>query len=133
MLAVAFAALVASAAAFAPALLGVHTGASSLNMALDKSSRAPVITVFHHRGCSARTPLCRLFERCTYGNARNAWPATHGTRGTRAATHLRQCTVRGEQTAAPVCPVCSPGTARKQCMCTFRVSRSLLRCLRQRT
>jgi hypothetical protein len=78
MLAVAFAALVASAAAFAPALLGVHTGASSLNMALDKSSRAPVITVFHHRGCSARTPLCRLFERCTYGNARNAWPATHG-------------------------------------------------------
>ena len=50
---VAFAALVASAAAFAPALSGVRTGATSLNMAMDKSGRAPVITVFDHRGCSA--------------------------------------------------------------------------------
>jgi len=49
----AFAALVASAAAFAPALSGVRTGATSLNMALDKSGRAPVITVFDHRGCTA--------------------------------------------------------------------------------
>jgi len=50
---VAFAALVASAAAFAPALSGVRTGATSLNMAMDKSGRAPVITVFDHRGCTA--------------------------------------------------------------------------------
>merc|ERR1711957_231514 len=46
---VAFAALVASAAA----LSGVRTGATSLNMAMDKSGRAPVITVFDHRGCTA--------------------------------------------------------------------------------
>ena len=50
---VAFAALVASAAAFAPALSGVRTGATSLNMAMDKSGRAPVVTVFDHRGCTA--------------------------------------------------------------------------------
>merc|ERR1712231_3800 len=50
---VAFAALVCSAAAFAPALSGVRTGATSLNMAMDKSGRAPVITVFDHRGCTA--------------------------------------------------------------------------------
>ena len=49
---VAFAALVASATAFSPALSGVRTGATSLNMAMDKSSKAPVITVFDHRGCS---------------------------------------------------------------------------------
>ena len=50
---VAFAALVASAAAFSPALSGVRTGATSLNMAMDKSGRAPVVTVFDHRGCTA--------------------------------------------------------------------------------
>ena len=50
---VAFAALVASAAAFAPALSGVRTGATSLNMAMDKSGRAPVVTVCDHRGCTA--------------------------------------------------------------------------------
>ena len=50
---VAFAALFASAASFAPALSGMRTGATSLNMAMDKSGRAPVITVFDHRGCTA--------------------------------------------------------------------------------
>ena len=49
---VAFSALVASAAAFTPALSGVRTGATSLTMAMDKSARAPVITIFDHRGCS---------------------------------------------------------------------------------
>lgn len=53
---VAFAALVASAAAFAPALSGVRTGATSLNMAMDKSGKAPVITVFDHRGCNRGGP-----------------------------------------------------------------------------
>ena len=52
---VAFAALVASAAAFAPALSGVRTGATSLNMAMDKSGRAPVVTVFDHRGCTSHS------------------------------------------------------------------------------
>jgi hypothetical protein len=49
---VAFSALVASAAAFAPTLGSVRTGATSLNMAMDKSARAPLITIFDHRGCS---------------------------------------------------------------------------------
>lgn len=49
---VAFSALVASAAAFAPTLGSVRTGATSLSMAMDKSARAPLITVFDHRGCS---------------------------------------------------------------------------------
>jgi len=30
-----------------------YAGATSLNMAMDKSGRAPVITVFDHRGCTA--------------------------------------------------------------------------------
>ncbi len=50
---VAFSALVSASAALVPALSGVRTGATSLNMAMDKSGRAPVITVFGHRGCSA--------------------------------------------------------------------------------
>ena len=34
--------------------LGIrYAGATSLNMAMDKSGRAPVITVFDHRGCTA--------------------------------------------------------------------------------
>ena len=53
---VAFSALVASAAAFAPAtpsLRAARTGATSLNMAVvRKEGRAPVITIFDHRGCS---------------------------------------------------------------------------------
>merc|ERR1711998_484658 len=49
---VAFSAFVASAAAFTPALAGVRTGATSLSMAMDKTARAPVITVFDHRGCT---------------------------------------------------------------------------------
>jgi hypothetical protein len=49
---VTFSALVASAAAFSPALSGVRTGATSLSMAMDKSARAPIITIFDHRGCS---------------------------------------------------------------------------------
>ena len=51
---VAFAALVASAAAFAPALSGVRTGATSLNMAMDKSNKAPEIVIMDHRGCSRK-------------------------------------------------------------------------------
>ena len=51
---VAFAALVASAAAFAPALSGVRTGATSLNMAMDKSNKAPTIVIMDHRGCSRK-------------------------------------------------------------------------------
>ena len=50
-----FSALVASAAAFAPALSGVRTGATSLSMSMDKSARAPIITIFDHRGCSKHT------------------------------------------------------------------------------
>jgi len=49
---VAFSALCASASAFAPALAGVRTGATSLSMSMDKSARAPLITIFDHRGCS---------------------------------------------------------------------------------
>ena len=49
---VAFSAFVASSAAFTPALAGVRTGATSLSMAMDKTARAPVITVFDHRGCT---------------------------------------------------------------------------------
>jgi chromosomal replication initiation ATPase DnaA len=49
---VAFAALVASAAAFsAPALRAPRT--TGVTMAMDKSGKAPVITVFDHRGCTA--------------------------------------------------------------------------------
>ena len=49
---VAFSAFVASAAAFTPALAGVRTGATSLSMAMDKTARASIITVFDHRGCT---------------------------------------------------------------------------------
>ena len=51
---VACTALVASAAAFAPAtgaLRTVRTGASSLTMKIG-DSRAPIITIFDHRGCT---------------------------------------------------------------------------------
>ena len=54
MRAVTFAALVVSAAAFAPTLSSLRTGMTSLNMALDKSGRAPVVTLFDHRGCSRK-------------------------------------------------------------------------------
>lgn len=50
----AFSAFVASAAAFAPVgTPALRSGATSLNMAMDKTARAPVITVLDHRGCSA--------------------------------------------------------------------------------
>merc|ERR1719199_2213214 len=49
---VAFAALVASAAAFAPMATPALRGNTAM-AAMDKSGRAPVITVFDHRGCSA--------------------------------------------------------------------------------
>ena len=50
----AFSAFVASAAAFAPmGTPALRTGATSLSMAMDKTARAPVITVFDHRGCTA--------------------------------------------------------------------------------
>ena len=49
---VAFSALVASAAAFSPATPALRTGLTSLSMAMDKSARAPIITIFDHRGCS---------------------------------------------------------------------------------
>ena len=48
----AFAALVASAAAFAPMATPALRGETTLN-AMDKSGRAPVVTVFDHRGCTA--------------------------------------------------------------------------------
>ena len=51
---VVFAAVIASAAAFAPALSGLRTGATSLNMAMDKSNRAPDIVIMDHRGCSRK-------------------------------------------------------------------------------
>ena len=49
---VAFSALIASAAAFAPMATPALRGNTALN-AMDKSGRAPVITVFDHRGCTA--------------------------------------------------------------------------------
>ncbi len=49
----AFSALVATASAFAPsAVPALRTGATSVSMAMDKSAKAPVITVFDHRGCN---------------------------------------------------------------------------------
>jgi hypothetical protein len=49
----AFSAFVASAAAFAPVgTPALRTGATSLSMAMDKTARAPIITVFDHRGCT---------------------------------------------------------------------------------
>ena len=52
---IAFSAVVATASAFAPTagfVPRLRTGATSVNMAMDKSAKAPVITVFDHRGCS---------------------------------------------------------------------------------
>mmetsp|Transcript_13114 Transcript_13114/g.25744 ORF Transcript_13114/g.25744 Transcript_13114/m.25744 type:complete len:113 (-) Transcript_13114:61-399(-) len=52
---IAFSAVVATASAFAPSTgfaPRLRTGATSVNMAMDKSARAPVITVFDHRGCN---------------------------------------------------------------------------------
>ncbi len=57
---VAFSAIVASAAAFAPGASFQPrlraTGASSVSMRMDKSGKAPVITVFDHRGCQRGGP-----------------------------------------------------------------------------
>ncbi|EKX46372.1 phycoerythrin alpha subunit 3 [Guillardia theta CCMP2712] len=50
----AFSALVASASAFAPGASvqpRLRSGATSVSMTMDKSNRAPVVTVFDHRGC----------------------------------------------------------------------------------
>eukprot|EP00286_Rhodomonas_abbreviata_P014216 CAMPEP_0181318694 /NCGR_PEP_ID=MMETSP1101-20121128/17146_1 /TAXON_ID=46948 /ORGANISM="Rhodomonas abbreviata, Strain Caron Lab Isolate" /LENGTH=104 /DNA_ID=CAMNT_0023426187 /DNA_START=28 /DNA_END=342 /DNA_ORIENTATION=- len=50
----AFSAVVATASAFAPGASfapSIRSGASSVSMAMDKSAKAPVITVFDHRGC----------------------------------------------------------------------------------
>jgi hypothetical protein len=49
-------------------------------------------------------------------------PATHVTGGANG---------RGAR-LPPAAPVCPPRYVRKQCLCTILVSRSLLRCLRQR-
>nr|AHH29968.1 phycoerythrin alpha-subunit 2 [Proteomonas sulcata] len=51
---IAFAGLVASATAFAPTGFtpALRSGATSVSMAMDKSAKAPVITIFDHRGCS---------------------------------------------------------------------------------
>ena len=56
---IALAALVASAAAFAPSgsfQPRLRSGASSVSMKMDKSGKAPVITVFDHRGCQRGGP-----------------------------------------------------------------------------
>ena len=56
---VAFAAIVASAAAFAPSTSfqpRLRSGASSVSMKMDKSGKAPVITIFDHRGCQRGGP-----------------------------------------------------------------------------
>ncbi|EKX35979.1 phycoerythrin alpha subunit 21 [Guillardia theta CCMP2712] len=55
MRSVAFAALIGSAAAFAPSTPAprLRSPATSLSMAMDKSGRAPVVTIFDHRGCTA--------------------------------------------------------------------------------
>ena len=55
---VAFSAIVASAVAFSPSASfqpRLRTGTSAVSMAMDKSGRAPVITVFDHRGCKRGT------------------------------------------------------------------------------
>nr|P30943.2 RecName: Full=Phycoerythrin alpha-2 chain, chloroplastic; Flags: Precursor [Rhodomonas sp. CS24]CAD20039.1 phycoerythrin alpha-subunit 2 [Rhodomonas sp. CS24] len=52
---IAFSAVVATASAFAPTagfVPRLRSGATSVNMAMDKSAKAPVITIFDHRGCS---------------------------------------------------------------------------------
>ena len=56
---IAFSAIVASAAAFAPGASfqpRLRSGASSVTMAMDKSGKAPVITIFDHRGCQRGGP-----------------------------------------------------------------------------
>ena len=57
---VAFSAIVASATAFAPGASFQPrlrtSGVSSVSMKMDKSGKAPVITVFDHRGCQRGTP-----------------------------------------------------------------------------
>ena len=56
---IAFAAVVASATAFAPGASfqpRLRSGASSVSMKMDKSGKAPVITVFDHRGCKRGGP-----------------------------------------------------------------------------
>ena len=56
---IAFASVVASAAAFAPGASfqpRLRSGASSVSMAMDKSGKAPVITIFDHRGCQRGGP-----------------------------------------------------------------------------
>lgn len=55
---IAVSAVVASAVAFSPSANfqpRLRTGASAVSMAMDKSGRAPVITVFDHRGCKRGT------------------------------------------------------------------------------
>eukprot|EP00287_Rhodomonas_sp_CCMP768_P010190 CAMPEP_0196741314 /NCGR_PEP_ID=MMETSP1091-20130531/39133_1 /TAXON_ID=302021 /ORGANISM="Rhodomonas sp., Strain CCMP768" /LENGTH=110 /DNA_ID=CAMNT_0042086947 /DNA_START=30 /DNA_END=362 /DNA_ORIENTATION=+ len=55
---VAVSALVASASAFSPSpalpssSLRLRSSSTSVQMAMDKKARAPVVTVFDHRGCS---------------------------------------------------------------------------------
>nr|CAC33093.1 phycoerythrin alpha-subunit 2 [Rhodomonas sp. CS24] len=52
---IAFSAVVATASAFAPTagfVPRLRSGATSVSMAMDKSAKAPVITIFDHRGCS---------------------------------------------------------------------------------
>ena len=56
---VAFAALVASASAFAPGASfqpRLRSAAGAVSMAMDKSGKAPVITIFDHRGCKRGGP-----------------------------------------------------------------------------
>ena len=55
---VAVSAIIASATAFAPGASfqpRLRSGASAATMVMDKSGRAPVITVFDHRGCKRGT------------------------------------------------------------------------------
>eukprot|EP00286_Rhodomonas_abbreviata_P005699 CAMPEP_0181318124 /NCGR_PEP_ID=MMETSP1101-20121128/16837_1 /TAXON_ID=46948 /ORGANISM="Rhodomonas abbreviata, Strain Caron Lab Isolate" /LENGTH=104 /DNA_ID=CAMNT_0023425569 /DNA_START=6 /DNA_END=320 /DNA_ORIENTATION=+ len=52
---IAFSAVVATASAFAPTTgfaPRLRSGAAATSMAMDKSAKAPVITVFDHRGCN---------------------------------------------------------------------------------
>ena len=56
---VAFSALVATATAFAPGASvapRLRSGASSVSMKMNKSGKAPVITIFDHRGCQRGGP-----------------------------------------------------------------------------
>ena len=56
---IALAAVVASASAFAPGASfqpRLRTAAGAVSMAMDKSGKAPVITIFDHRGCKRGGP-----------------------------------------------------------------------------